>query len=295
MEIRHIKYFITVAQELHFGKAAARLNMSQPPLSQQISQLENEIGISLFKRTKRSVELTDAGNFFLEQSYQILEKLERACNDARSIHEGEVGRLIIGMTGSWSNKLLKLLRIYRSKFPNVEILLQQMSSVDQIKALQEKRIQIGILCPPFETDDINLRVIHTVPFYAALPSEHPFACGSFPLDPIKLKGESFIFSPRKGGPGYYDTIISLCNRAGFTPKISLEIEGIFNIITHVAMGMGVAFVSKLALEHPREGVVFREITDKEVTMKLSLATRKNEDSPMVNNFLMVFDNLYQLS
>lgn len=289
MELRHIKYFIAVAEELHFGKAAARLNMSQPPLSQQINQLENELGVVLFRRTKRSVEMTDAGKAFLDQSYQILNKLEKACEEARNIHKGRVGELNIGLAGSWSSRLLNLLRTYRSKFPDVEVLIHQMSTVSQIKAFQENSIQIGILCPPIDTNDLNLRAIHTVPFYAALPSGHPLAGETYPLDLIKLKGEPFIISPRKVGPGYYDTIISLCNRSGFSPKISQETEGIFNILTLVSMEMGVSLVSQLALEHPREGVVFRELKDKQVTMDLTIAWRKDEDSSIINNFLTIVD------
>ena len=294
MELRHLRYFIAVAEELHFGKAAKRLNMSQPPLSQQINQLESEIGVMLFQRSKRYVKLSDAGKVFLKQTYQIFEKLDKACIEARKIHEGNVGQLIIGLSGSWSSKLLNLLRIYRSKFPDVEVLIQQMSTVDQIKAFHENLIQIGILCPPIEmNDDLNLRVIHNVPFYAALPSAHPLAHETDPLDLIRLKEEPFIFSPRKVGPGYFDTNISICHRAGFIPKILQEVEGIFNILTLVAIGMGVSLVSELALEHPREGVVFKELKDKQVTMDLAIAWRRDNDSPIINNFLTVAEELIQ--
>lgn len=293
MELRHLKYFIAVAEELHFGKAAIALNMSQPPLSRQIKQLEKEIGAKLFTRTKRSVELTDAGKLFLEQSNQIFNKLESACESARKAHNGEIGKLSIGFSGSWSSELLRLLRDYRSKFPHVEVLLQQLSTTEQVRALNEKRIQIGILCPPIDSDLFNLRVIHHAPFVVALPQNHPLAKDTSPIDPIYLKEEPFIMTPRKTGPGYYDTIISIFHQAGFSPKIVQEAEGVFTILTLVAAEVGVSLVSTLALEHPKPGVVFRNLKDNVTTMDLSLAWRKDESSPIVNTFLNTFEEVFQ--
>ncbi|PGY09105.1 LysR family transcriptional regulator [Bacillus sp. AFS031507] len=294
MELRHLRYFVAVAEELHFGKAASRLNISQPPLSMQINQLEGEIGAKLFFRTKHHVELTDAGRIFLEQTYQILEKLEKACIEAAKIHRGEVGQLVIGFTGSLSSQQLQFLRQYRSRFPEVEVILKQMSTTDQVKALLEKRIHFGMLCPPIENNLLNFHIVHRVPFIAAIPSTHPLASETSPLDIRDLKNESFIISPRNIEPGYHDSIISICHQAGFTPKISQEAEGIFTILTLVAAELGVALVTTLVLDHPKQGVVFRDLKDSQTTMDLFLAWRKNDNLHIVDSFLTVFNEFFKV-
>ncbi len=289
MELRHLRYFVAVAEELHFSKAAKRLNISQPPLSYQIAQLEEIVGAKLLNRTNRAVELTEAGKYFLENTYHLFNMLERTCEETRRIAQGEAGQLIIGFSGSWSSKLLKFLRYYRSKFPNIKVLLQQSSTSSQVKSLLKKQIDVGILAPPIDSASLNLRTIHLVPFYAALPSSHPLAQKKTPLDLGELKDEPFIMSPRKIGPGYYDTIISMCHQAGFSPNIIQEAEGVFTILTLVSTEIGVSLVSKLALEHPKEGVVFRALKNNSIKMNLSLAWRKNEESPIIKAFVATFD------
>lgn len=292
MEIRQLKYFIMVAEELHFGRAARKLNISQPPLSRQIAQLETEMGVQLLKRTNRFVELTEAGKSFLEDAHSILHSLDRACNRARKIHEGEAGQLVIGIAGSWSSALLRFLRYYRTKFPEIEVLIHQMSTMEQLRAFEEKRIHFGILCPPIDSQALHLRVIHSVPFYVALPSSHPLAGETAPIQLKALKKDPFIMSPRNIGPGYYDTIISICRNAGFSPRIAQEAEGLFTILTLVAAGIGVSLVSELALEHPKEGVVFRALEEEDTKMELTLAWRKDESSPIVEQFLQSFEEMF---
>lgn len=293
MEFRHLQYFIAVAEELHFGRAANRLNISQPPLSQQIAQLEKELGVELFYRTKRHTELTPAGRYFLEQTYEILNKLEKTCNDVRKIHQGEKGQLTIGYTGILSKLLLQLIRTYRSKYPKVEIVLQHLSSASQIRSLNENKIKLGFVCPPIESSTLNSRLVGFAPFVAALPSTHPLARDTSPLDLRELKSEPFIMTHRKNEPGYYDTIISICNRSGFSPNVIQEAEGIFTILTLISTGMGVSLVTTLALEYGNSGIVFRPITDDTATMDLSLVWSKNEESPLVNTFLGVYDEMFK--
>ena len=169
-----------------------------------------------------------------------------------------------------------------------------MSTTDQVQALLEKRIHFGMLCPPIENNLLNFRIVHRVPFIAALPSAHPLASETLPLDIRNLKNESFIISPRNIEPGYHDSIISLCHQAGFIPKISQEAEGIFTILTLVAAELGVSLVTKLVLDHPKQGVVFRDLKDSQTTMDLFLAWRKNDNSPIVNSFLTVFNELFKV-
>ncbi|MDR7079294.1 DNA-binding transcriptional LysR family regulator [Neobacillus niacini] len=292
MELRHLHYFVAVAEELHFGRAAKRLNMSQPPLSQQIAQLEKELEVKLFNRTKRHTELTPAGKYFLEHSYEILNKLERTCNDVRKIHQGEKGQLIIGYTGILSKLLLNLIRTYRSRYSKVEVVLQFLSSASQIQSLTENKIKLGFVCPPIESSNLNSRLVGYAPFVVALPSTHPLAKSTSPLDIRELKSEPFIMTHRKNEPGYYDTIISICNRSGFSPNVIQEAEGIFTILTLISTGMGISLVTTLALEYGNTGVVFRPVLDDTATMDLSMVWRKNEESPLVDTFLGVYDELF---
>lgn len=262
MELRHLRYFIAVAEELNFGKAAQRLNMSQPPLSKQIAQLEQELEVELFSRTKRHTELTPAGKYFLEQAYEIMNKLEKTCNDIRKIHYGEKGILNIGYTGILSKKIIQLIRTFHLRYPKVEVVLQHLSTSNQIQALHDKKIKLGFLCPPIESSNFNSRLVVCAPFMVALPSTHFLAKQDSPIDISTLNSESFIMTPRKSEPGYFDTIISICNRAGFSPKVIQEAEGIFTILTLISAGMD-----------------------------LSLVWRKDEESPIVDKFLSVFNEI----
>ncbi|MFJ8234216.1 LysR family transcriptional regulator [Ureibacillus sp. NPDC094379] len=288
MEFRHLKYFIAVAEELNFGKAAARLNISQPPLSNQIAQLEKELDVKLFSRTKRHTELTPAGKYFLEQSYEMMNKLEQAKNDVRKIYYGEKGILNIGYTGILSKKIIDLIRTYRGKHPEVEVVLHHLSTTNQIQALHEKRIHLGFLCPPIESSHFNSHLVVSAPFMVALPSTHHLAKQKGPINLSDLKSEPFIMSNRKGEPGYYDTIISICNRSGFSPNVIQEAEGIFTILTLISTGMGVSLVTNLTLEYANSGVVLKEIKDQNASMDLTLVWRKEEESPIVETFLGVF-------
>ncbi|MCM3766111.1 LysR substrate-binding domain-containing protein [Neobacillus niacini] len=293
MEFRHLHYFIAVAEELHFGRAAQRLNISQPPLSHQIAQLEKNLGVELFKRTKRHTELTPAGKYLLEQAYEILNKIEKTRIDVQKIHQGEKGQLHIGYTGILSKLILQLIRTYRSRYPKVEIVLQHLSTSNQIRYLYENKIKLGFVCPPIESSQLNSRLVGFAPFVVALPSTHHLANETSPINLKELESEPFIMAHRKSEPGYFDTIISICNRAGFSPKVVQEAEGIFTILTLISTGMGISLVTNLTLEYGNSGIVFRPILNDNAAMDLSLVWRKNEESPLVESFLEVFNELFK--
>lgn len=295
MELRHLRYFVAVAEELHFSRAAKRLNMSQPPLSNQIAQLEDIIGTKLFNRTKRTVELTESGEIFLKHTYELFNLLENAVENTKRMGDGSSGKLIVGYTGSWSNKMLHFLRYYRNAFPDVKVLLHQLSTGEQLIALQKKEIDLGILAHPRDRSYLHLQTIHNEPFYAALPISHPLAKGEGDLHLAHLKEDPFILPPRQIGPGYYDTLISLCNRAGFSPKIIQETEGLFTILTLVSAEIGVSIVSGLALEHPKKGVTFRKLSDDSLRLKLFLAWPKTKASPVAIQFVQTYNNYFKNS
>ena len=267
------------------------MTASQPPLSQQIAQLEREMEVKLFNRTKHYTELTDAGKVFLEHTYRIFNDLEKACVKAHKVHHGEIGKLEIGFTGVCSKNLLHLISEYRSRFPKVEVVLHHLSTTNQVRAFHENRIQVGFLCLPIESDSLESRFVLKAPFMAALPSTHPLAEDTSPLDMRELKNEPFIMSTQENEPGYYETIVSICNNAGFSPNIIQEAEGINTILSLISAGLGVSLITSLALEHSNKGVKFRKLKGNSA-MDLSMAWRKDESSAIVHNFLTVFDELF---
>ena len=223
MELRHLKYFIAVAEELHFGRAAQRLQMAQPPLSHQIKQLENELDVLLFSRTKQRVELTKAGEVFLKRTYEILNRVHLACEEAKSIDRGESGQLVLAFTGSIAFELLPLLlRRFQEQYPNINIVLRQLSSTEQIEALHDNSIHVGLLILPIESESFHVEMLREEPFIVALPKTHRLATETEPIDVSILANEQFIMTPRKAGESYYDAIISLCQHAGFSPKKTQE-------------------------------------------------------------------------
>ena len=160
MELRHLKYFVAVAEELHFGRAAERLHIAQPPLSQQIMNLEEELGVKLFDRSRRTIQMTEAGAYFLKEAQHILSHVEEASETARRIYRGQAGRLVVGFVGSVVHTFLpEGLRAFRENFPEVELVLQELNTADQIKSLHAKRIDVGFLCAILNVGDDSRRVL----------------------------------------------------------------------------------------------------------------------------------------
>ena len=176
MELRHLRYFVAVAEELHFGRAAIQLSIVQPSLSQQIRQLENELGFPLLYRTKRSVELTDAGKVFLVEAKRVLAQVQEAKRTAQRAYRGEVGRLVVGYISSSTYDLLPMmLRDYRERFPDVEVALRELTTQEQIRALEEDYIQVGLLRLPISAPLIQVEVVRREPIVCVLPEKHPLA------------------------------------------------------------------------------------------------------------------------
>jgi DNA-binding transcriptional LysR family regulator len=286
MELRHLKYFITVAEELNFSHAANRLNISQPPLSHQIQQLENEIGVSLFNRTKRKVELTEAGKYFLEKAYKILREVERACEQTRKVYQGEFGELVIGFTGSATYDLIPLLQSYRARFPLVEVIVHQMSTTEQLRALNEERIHIGLICTPIinENSNLNIMSIRRQHFVAVLPENHILAKNNSPLDLRELAEDTFIMTPRQEGSVYYDTVMGIFHKKGVYPKITTAHVST-EVTSLVSAGIGVAIVPYLLKNNQKNGIVFKEINDTSSNIETSVVWRNNEKSCIVNPFI----------
>src|SRR3954453_15892050 len=203
MELRHLRYFVAVAEELHFGRAARRLQLAQPPLSRQIQGLEQELGVRLLERTKRHVELTPAGKVFLEHARKLLTEADHAVAAARRAARGEIGRLAIGFVGAATYSALpELLRVFHTRFPDVELVLYEMTSAHQHDALREGRIEVGFVRPAIPDDTLARRVARGEPLVAALPAGHRLARRDEPIPLSDLAGEPFILFPRDPRPSF---------------------------------------------------------------------------------------------
>lgn len=289
MELRHLRYFIAVAEELHFGRAAKRLQISQPPLSYQIKQLETHLGVLLFKRTKQRVELTSAGKVFLMRAYEILNLIDLASDEAKRVHRGESGQLILGFTGAISFKLLPtILRNFQKRYPRIKLVLKQMTTTEQIQAFQNKMIHVGLVVLPVFNDAINVEFLYEEPFVVALPKSHPLALQNKKVIDIRdLKNEPFIMTPRSSGEGYYDSIISLCQASGFSPKKAQEAEELHTAVSFIASGMGVAILPSSIQFVKNDDIVYFPLKHEDTGSyyKTGVVWSKTETSPVVHSFV----------
>ncbi|MEI0891146.1 LysR substrate-binding domain-containing protein [Pseudomonas aeruginosa] len=288
MELRHLRYFIAVAEELHFGRAAERLGISQPPLSQQIQALEEEIGARLFERTNRRVELTDAGRLFLDESRQVLAQVDKAVLLARRAHLGELGELKIGFTSSapFTSTIPSSIHAFRKAYPDVHLDLQEMSSRQVLKALLEESLQVGVIRPLALPDAVHWVELFREPLVAVLRADHPLAAGSEDgLAIAALAEEPFMFFPRSYGTGLYDQVIALTRQAGFSPRIAQEASEAMTIIGLVSAGLGVSILPASFRRTRVDGVVYRTLSDPEATTAVWLVRRQNEGSPLALSFI----------
>ncbi|MCO2763336.1 LysR family transcriptional regulator [Pseudomonas aeruginosa] len=288
MELRHLRYFIAVAEELHFGRAAERLGISQPPLSQQIQALEEEIGARLFERTNRRVELTDAGRLFLDESRQVLAQVDKAVLLARRAHLGELGELKIGFTSSapFTSTIPSSIHAFRKAYPDVHLDLQEMSSRQVLKALFEESLQVGVIRPLALPDAVHWMELFREPLVAVLRADHPLAAGSEDgLAIAALAEEPFVFFPRSYGTGLYDQVIALTRQAGFSPRIAQEASEAMTIIGLVSAGLGVSILPASFRRTRVDGVVYRTLSDPEATTAVWLVRRQNEGSPLALSFI----------
>lgn len=287
MELRHLRYFVAVAEELHFGRAAERVHIAQPPLSQQIRRLEDELGVQLFDRTKRRVELTLAGRAFLGEARQTLARAEQAVRAAQQASRGEVGELAVGFVGSATYLIVPLvLRTFRHRFPKVELLLEELSPAEQAERLRLGQIHVGFFRSVSDDEALTFEWILEERLVMALPKSHRLA-RQHRVELAKLAGDSFVLFPRAIGPGFYDLIVSQCRRAGFTPRVALEASSVQTIVGLVAAGMGVALVPASCQNFRRAGVIYKAIREPGPTVKMAVAWRRDDRSPVLRAFLEV--------
>jgi DNA-binding transcriptional LysR family regulator len=287
MELRHLRYFVTVAEELHFGRAATRLSIVQPSLSQQIRQLEDELGFPLLYRTKRFVELTDAGKVFLSEAQRILAQVQEAKRTAQRAYRGEVGRLVIGYISSSTYDVLPMmLRVYRERFPDIEVALRELTTQEQLRALEEEYIQVGLLRLPISAPLVNVEVVRREPIVCVLPEEHPLASHERITGSL-LANEPFVLQSRQRGAGYYVQLMNLCLASGFIPNVIQEVTEMHTIVSLVAAGMGVSLVPLSTRNIRSQGVVYRELEGPVTMTEMAVAWPRDSHSAIVQNFLTV--------
>lgn len=288
MELRHLRYFIAVAEELHFTRAAERLHIGQPPLSQSIQALEADIGALLFARTRRSVRLTEAGRLFLADARRILAMAEQASETARRAQRGEAGELRIGFT--FTTPLTPLfatvINHYRNEYGAVRLTLHEMATVPQLDALEKRELDLAFIRPPERAlpDSIEATELRRDRLMAVLP-EHLAAARKKSVAVRDLERLPFVMYPPGAGTSIYHQIFRLCRDAGFVPEIGQEAKEASTIIALVAAGCGVSVLPASFDRIRMDGVCYRPLSDAAATTGLLLARRKGDDAPLVDAFV----------
>jgi len=282
MELRHLRYFAAVADTLNFGRAAAQLHISQPPLSRQIQALERELGTPLFTRGAQGVRMTAAGRALAPEARRLLRDAAALIEGARHLAAGGVGSLRIGfITPAAYNVLPRVLPAFRRRRPGIRLELQETTSDVQNALLREHELDVGLVVPPVEATCLYAPLVRE-PLIAALPAARRWP-RRVPLE--TLAGEPFVLFPRKAGAGLYDLTVGFCRAAGFAPRIEQEAIQMPTIVSLVAAGMGVALVPASLRHMRRTGVVYRALAAASPLMELGVAWREGDEEPAVAAFV----------
>ncbi len=297
MELRHLRYFIAVAEAKTFTRAAGQLGIQQPPLSQQIKALEHEIGFSLFRRIPKGVELTVGGKVFFNEAHAILASVERASQRASSAAHGRTGKLSLGFTTSTITHELapRLISGFRRAYPDIELEFQEGSAARLIESVASSALDVGILrTPVYRPDGVSFKLLLLEQMLLALPAIHPLARASHKrrseklasLSLLALKDEPFILTRRHGAAGMYADLIAACHRAGFTPQIAAEVENMLSNVALVAAGVGVSAVPEsMRGIHSESVTYFRPMEAPQLAAPLNLAYLSNVPNPTTARFL----------
>jgi DNA-binding transcriptional LysR family regulator len=287
MELRQLRYYVAVAEERSFTRAAERLHIAQPALSVQVRRLEDELGVSLLDRSRRAIALTEPGALLLDEARRLLAALDQAVDLVRRTAAGEVGRLSVGFVPSASNDVLPpLLRRFTAARPGVAIHLREMAPDDLVDALHERRLDVAFLYLPFDDPSLAQRVAGREGFVAALPADHSLV-GEESIDVATLRDEPFVLPARHEMPGLHAQVLDLCREAGFVPRaVQDDVWLVQTIVALVAAGVGVAIVPASAAALRRRGVVLRPLrTHRQHEVELAAVWRRDDRSPLVGAFI----------
>lgn len=287
MDLRKLRYFLTVADEKNLGRAAALLHISQPPLTRQIHQLEEELGVQLFNRTPRGMELTEAGDLLASESRNIFALVQQASEKTQRASQGRLGRLDVAVFGSGVlDTIPRLLLKFKHDYPEVKVVLHTMEKEEQIQALRQQRISLGFNRMLKPLPDITSELVNRESLLLAVNVNSPLA--TQPVIKFKeLANYPMVLFSSSGRPNFVDKVMSLCYSAGFTPEITQEVGDVVTGVALVASGFGVCLVSESGSTLSLPGVVYREIEDmpENATIDLSCIYRTGDNSKLLQSFL----------
>ena len=287
VELRHLRYFVRVAGELHFGRAAERLGISQAPLSQQIRQLEDRIGVRLFDRTTRNVSLTAAGKTFLEHAQEALTSVDHGIIAAQNAAGWNAGRLVIGsMYMSGHQFLPEIVRRFLLRYPNVSIDIRIMTTEEQIQAIAEERIHVGFLRPPRNPGILSIAKLSSEGFVAVLCQDNPLA-EKTDLTLADLRNEPFLVYTSVVGVTFQNVVFQRCRQLGFDPNIVQEVSHAMAIVALVAAGIGVGIIPAWVTQVSYPRVVYRPLPELPDAAELAVAWAVHDISPFVRDFVNI--------
>ncbi len=289
MEIKRLRYFVAVAEELHFGRAAERLEMAQPPLSRQIAQLERDLGVQLFDRSRSQIRLTPAGDVMLERARDIIERLESTYREVSLIGQGSAGRLRIAFVGSASHGVLPtLIKSYRSHYPNVDLALSAMNNAELERAVIQREIDIAVARPSLDIEELRTLTLHQEPLMLAIPDNSRLNA----VQNIALKDlgdETFVLYPRRPRPSFADYILKVCAEEGLKPRETVFAQDYQTAISLVSVGVGISIVPESVSSTQRPGVFYRPYEGHNPGTGLSAHARRDNRKPHVMNFFEIVE------
>lgn len=289
-DLKHLRYFVVLAEQRHFGKAAELLHIAQPPLSQQIRSLEDALGVELFDRSIRPIGLTAAGRTLLREARQILSQVERAQSVTRRAGTAEGGQLRIGLTGTATLEFAApVINLFKERFPHVQLSLREMSSPQQQIAVEKGEIHIGFVRPPVLDESLAVNLVDQEPFVIALPQSHPLAAA----DGLRLKDlqdTPLVVFDADDAPGFRDLIFHFCATADYRPSVIQEGHQVSTMLCLVASGAGFALVPQSSRRIQIEGLVFKPVLDESPQVELYTICRRDQQAPFVGDFLKAIED-----
>lgn len=293
MELRHLRYFVAVADEQSFTRAAERLHISQPPLSRQIQDLEEELGTPLFERGSRPLKLTEAGRFFYGHATRLLEQAAQAARATRRVARME-RRLVIGFVGSTMyGAMPRLVRLFRAERPQTELSLVEMSTLDQLEALKAGRIDVGFGRLRLDDPGVKREVLREERLVAAIPIEHALAIPDKPIILAALANEDILVYPKTPRPSYADQVLALFRDQGLEPGAVHEVQEIQTALGLVAAGMGICVVPTGVSRLRPDEVVYRPLSDPQAVSPIVMSTRLHDQNDDLVLLRALIDRIYQ--
>lgn len=287
IELRHLRYFIAVAEELNFGRAAQKLQITQPSLSRQIQKLEQELGVILFERSPLKIQLTKVGELFFWEAQQILIKVEQGILVAQRANRGEIGQLKIGFQGSAVYDIISnSIKAFRASYPDVDIIIEPMGTKEQISAIENNHLDLGFVIPPIKSSKLIVETIFQEPVVVVLPENHPLA-NETEITIAALANEPLILASRDRGCGLFEQISNLYYQAGLRPNIIYAAKEMQVMLGFVAAGMGISLLPAYVQNLQRLGVIYRTLEPNSPIVELAIAWKQNNHQPILQAFLKI--------